>query len=184
MNGLEFNSEQDLLQLLSNYPNVDTATWIKGVSSLYSEVKNGECILEIEDGKLHRRVDVVAVKCFHTNNRGERFQLYEEKQVFKNGNARERGYKYVAEKLHAGENPEQGALRGLAEELQISGPDIHVTPLVAENTFKKMESATYKGISSSYNTYVFSCEISDAHYKDSYVEDQEDKQTFFSWIKI
>lgn len=180
----ELNSEEDLNVLLKEFPNIDTSTWDKPVSALYSEIENGECVLGIEDGKLHRRVDVVSVKCFHTNEDGQRFQICEEKQVFNNGVVRERGNKYVAEKLKVGETPEQCAIRGLAEELQIEGPDVQVIPLIDENTCKKRESTSYKGIQCSYNAYIFSCEIFKTHYKDSYVEKQSDKETFFTWIKI
>lgn len=188
INSLDFNPvslkcEEDLSNLLSSFQ-INTDNWIKSVSALYKEVKNGECILGIEGGKLHCHVNGVVIKCFHTNCLGERFQLFEEKQVFKNEQTRMRGHKFVAEKLKSGESPEQGALRGLAEELQISGPDVNVVPLFEENKSETIESPDYRGIQTSYNTYVFSFEVSDSHYKNFYIEDQEDKQTFFSWIKI
>ncbi len=188
MNRLEFSpvnicSVEDLDKLLLSFQ-INPNNWIKSVPALYNEVKNGDCILVIEDGKLHSRVNGVVIKCFYTNTQRERYQLFEEKQVFKNGQTRERGHKFVAEKLQSGESPEQGALRGLSEELQISGPDVHVIPLFEENKCDSIESPDYRGIQTSYNTYVFSCEISDSHYKNFYVEDQEDKQTFFSWVKI
>jgi hypothetical protein len=177
------DDEEGLRKLLSHF-HINSDTWIKSISALLKEIKNGECILGIEDGKLHCRVNGVVVKCFYTNDQQERFQLFEEKQVFKNGQIRKRGHRFVAEKLKSNESPEQGALRGLAEELQISGPDVHVVPLFEENRCDTRESLDYIGIQTTYNSYVFSCEISDSHYKDCYVEDQEDKQTFFSWIKI
>lgn len=181
---LTINNEEELILLLNKFPNIKANEWIKTPSALYSEIKNNECVLGLEDGKLHRRVDVAAVKCFHTNQNGERFQIIEEKQVFKNGMMRERGNKYIAEKVQAGESPEQAAIRGLAEELQISGPNVHVIALPEENKFEKRESPTYKGIQCSYNTYAFSCEISDVYYKNCYIEEQKDKSTFFSWVKI
>ncbi len=188
MNNLSFKecnltSVEDLNKLLSGFSEIHTESWTKSVPSLYSEIKNGECIFGLEDGSLLRRVDVVCIKCFHTNYNGEKFQLIEEKQIFKNGNIRERGYKFVSEKLKLGELPEEGALRGLAEELQISGSDVQVTPMSEENKFEKKESLTYKGLACSYNTYYYSCEIFNAHYKESYVENQDDKQTIFTWIK-
>lgn len=180
---VDLESEDDLLNLLSHFQ-IIPENWIKSVSALYNEIVNGECTLSIREGKLHCQVNGVVIKCYHTNNQGERFQLFEEKQVFKNGQIRERGHKFVAEKLRSGESPEQGALRGLAEELQISGPKVHIIPLFEENKVDTRESPDYKGIQTTYNSYVFSCEISDLHYKNYYIEDQEDKQTFFSWVKI
>ncbi len=178
------NCEEDLCLLLSRFPDIKPNEWIKSVSALYGEIKNGECILGIEDEKLHRRVDVVSIKCFHTDDQGERFQLIEESQIFKNGIVRPRGHKYVAEKLQPNELPEECAKRGLAEELQIAGPEVHVVPLTEENTFEKKESPSYKGIQCSYNKYFFSCEIPKSLYKSSYTEVQEDKSTLFTWIKI
>lgn len=181
---VEINSKEDLGHLLGKFPDIKPNEWIKSVSALYGEIKNGECVLGIEDEKLHRRVDVVAIKCFHTNEEGQRFQIFEEKQLFKNGMERQRGNKYVAEKLQPNETPEACAIRGLAEELQIAGPNVCVVPLVEENKTEKRESPTYKGIHCSYNTHVFSCEVPKLLYKDSYIEEQEDKSTFFSWVKI
>ncbi|MBX9703312.1 MAG: NUDIX domain-containing protein [Silvanigrellaceae bacterium] len=181
---LSINNEEDLNLVLSKFPDIKSNEWIKSVSTLYGEIKNGECILGIEDEKLHRRVDVVSIKCFYTNEEGQRFQIFEEKQVFKNGMERRRGHMYVAEKLQPNETLEECAKRGLAEELQIAGPDVHVMPLAEENTFEKRESPTYKGIQCSYNTHFFSYEVPKLFYKESYVEEQDDKSTFFSWIKI
>ncbi len=181
---LKINNEEDLSFILSEFPNIKPNEWVKSVSTLYREIENGECILGIQEEKLHRRVDVVSIKCFYTNEESQRFQIFEEKQVFKNGTERQRGFKFVAEKLQLNETPEDGAKRGLAEELQIAGPDVHVVVLVEENTCEKKESSTYKGIQCSYNKYCFSCEIPALFYKDLYIEKQEDKSTFFTWIKI
>lgn len=183
MNNLKFNSVKDLDDLLHRFQ-INPKSWIKNVLDLYNEIKNGDCILEIEEGKLYSRVNGVVIKCFYTNHEGERYQLFEEKQVFKNGEVRERRHRFVAEKLQFDESPEQGALRGLAEELQISGTDIHLVPLFEENRCDTRDSPDYKGIQTSYNTHVFSCEIPKAHYKEQYIEDQEGKKTFFSWIKM
>lgn len=187
-NVLEFkqvfvDDEEGLRKLLWHFQ-IYTENWIKSVSSLFKEIKNGECILGIVDGKLHSRVNGVVIKCFYTNDQQEKFQLFEEKQVFNNGQTRERGHRFVAEKLKFDESPEQGALRGLAEELQISGPEVYVIPLLEENKSDTIDSPDYRGIQTTYSSYVFSCEIPDSHYKNFYVEDQEDKQTFFSWVRI
>ncbi|MBA3237967.1 MAG: NUDIX domain-containing protein [Parachlamydiaceae bacterium] len=181
---LTINNEEELKIWLNKFPNIKANEWIKSPLALYNEIKNSECVFGLEEGKLYRRLDVVSVKCFHTNPNGQRFQIFEEKQVFKNGMIRERGNKYIAEKIQAGESPEQAAIRGLAEELHISGPNVQVVALSEENKFEKRESPTYKGIQCSYNTYSFSCEISDVDYKSSYVEEQDDKSTVFSWVKI
>jgi hypothetical protein len=180
---LSIKSEEELCIWLNKFPDIKPNEWIKTVSDLYKEIETGECILGIEDKKLHRRIDVVSIKCFHTNEEGQRFQIFEEKQVFKNGRERQRGFNYIAEKLQSNETPEECAKRGLAEELQIAGPDVHLVPLTEENKFEKRETS-YTGIQGSYNKYFFSCEIPKLFFKDSYIEEQEDKSTYFSWIKI
>lgn len=179
----DLKSTEELNELLLHFQ-IKTDEWVKSVSDLFNEVKQGDCRLSIENGMLHRYVEGVAIKCFYTNSQGERFQLFEEKQIFKNGQVRERRHLFVAEKLQFNETPEEGALRGLAEELQISGPEIHVISLPRENKCDTIDCPTYKGIPSTYNTSVFYCEIPDSHYRNCYIEEQEDKQTFFSWIKI
>jgi len=182
-NMTDIKTAQELHELLLHFQ-IKTDKWIKSVSDLFNEIKNGDCLLNIEKGMLHRHVEGVVVKCFYTNSQGERFQLFEEKQIFKNGRVRKRGHLFLAEKLQFNEPSEQGALRGLAEELQISGPDIHVIPLPKENKCDTIDCPTYKGIQSTYNTFVFYCEIPDSHYRSYYIEEQDDKQTYFSWIKI
>nr|MBA3602612.1 hypothetical protein [Parachlamydiaceae bacterium] len=156
-NMTDLKSAEDLIELLS-YFQIKPDNWIKSVSDLFNEIKKGDCRLSIENSRLHRHVEGVAINCFYTNSQGERFQLFEEKQVFKNGKVRERGHPFVAEKLQFNESPEHGALRGLAEELQISGPDVHVISLPKENKCDTIDCPTYKGIQSTYNTAVFYCE--------------------------
>ncbi|MBA2369363.1 MAG: NUDIX hydrolase [Candidatus Protochlamydia sp.] len=180
---LNINSLDGLKELLNNYK-VCPTNWIKSVNALYNEVTKGDCTLSIKNERLHSHVNGVVIKCFYTNDQGEKYQLFEEKQVFKNGQTRERGHKFIAEKIQSNESPEQAALRGLAEELKIFGPKVSLTPLFEENKCDTVDSPDYKGIQTTYCTNVFLCEISPTHYKDFYVEDQEDKQTFFSWVKI
>lgn len=181
---LHFNSQSELNNLLYQHQ-IDPTKWIKTPQNLFKEVQERDCILGLEDGQLHRKVQVAHIKCFYTNNHGEKLQLKEDRQVFKNGNVRERGFQFVAEKIQFGEPPKDAALRGLSEELQIFGPDIDVVPLEEENIFERRASSnTYVGIASSYQVYVFKCDIPHNHYRDSYVEVQEEKQTFFSWMKI
>lgn len=179
----DIKTPEDLNGLLATL-GIKTDGWVGRVTDLYNEVTRGDCRLTIENGVLHRHVNGVVIKCFYTNREGERFQLREERQVFRNGQVRERGHLFVAEKLQFNESPEHGALRGLLEELQISGPDIKVTSHPEENKCDTIDSPTYPGIQSTYNTFVFYCEIPESHYRSSYVEVQEDKQTFFSWVKI
>ena len=93
---------------------------------------------------------------------------------------RKRGNKFVAEKMKAEETPDQAALRGLEEELQISG-----VPVVSSHVgHAQKESPTYLGIQSNYNTYYYNCEIPHEKYLPSYVERQVDKRTYFTWEAV
>lgn len=179
---LPISSEDELFSVLANFPDLKTESWVKNISQLYQEIQQGECVLGMEGERLHRRVDVVAIRCFYTDEAGQRFQIFEEKQEFKNGQVRERGYTHVSEKLFFGEVPENGARRGLAEELNISGPEVHLE--LIKNKCRREESNTYKGLSCTFNMHVFSCEIPPSLYQPNYVEEESDKSTFFSWVKI
>lgn len=182
---LNIGSVAELNKVLSNFPEIDANKWVKSPELLYKEIKENDCRLSIEKGELLRRVDVIRVKCFYTNPEGERFQLVEEKQVFKNGKVRNRGFNFVGEKLKEGEDPKLGALRGLAEELKIAGPNVQVKSLEEENTSVTLESPTYLGIKSNYRTYNFAYEVPEEEFKPSYVEiDEGSKDTYFSWVKI
>lgn len=180
---LDIRSQDDLNQVLKDH-NIDTGKWVKSPQSLYKEIKAGECQLGVANGQLVRSVNVVAVRCFFENDEGQKFQLQEEKQVFNNGNVRNRGFKHIAEKLQADEKPQEAALRGLAEELQVQGPDVSVVPLEEANSFVTTESPTYSGILSSYNTYVFLSKIAPQHYQETYIEEGEDKKTYFNWVQV
>jgi len=176
------SSLEELIKLLDSH-GIGQSEWIKPPKALFEEIQLGECFLEIKDGKLQRTVAVVTVECFYTNDIGEKFQLVETKQVFKSGTIRERGFKYIAEKMQAGEEPIQAALRGLKEELDVSTSTLQVNSKGDSNQYLA-SSKTYIGLPSTYNKYHFEHNISKENYKENYVEHQEDKDTFFSWIKI
>lgn len=44
---LNFNSVEDLKQLISFRQDIDTNTWKKPPEDLFNEIKNGDCILEL-----------------------------------------------------------------------------------------------------------------------------------------
>src|SRR5688572_18417650 len=96
----------------------------KTVQDLFEECKNGECVLELREGKLHRKVSVVSVHCFHTKTDSSRWCLIEEKQISVKKEIKSRGYEFVSEKMMPKETPHQAAVRALAEELQLSDPEL------------------------------------------------------------
>lgn len=179
LNQYTIQDEDQLIAALSQYK-IDTSTWGKPVSNLYKEIKEGECALDLEKDGLNRRVSVVTVKCFHTNAAGERFQLIEREQVFKDGRVRNRNLQHLAEKAFPNESIGATALRALKEELGITGLMVRL----GDNKVEVNESSSYKGVKSTYELNSFSCEIPLEKYKEEYVEKQKDKDTYFSWMKI
>ncbi len=178
---LNFSSVEDLKKILSLHQ-VDPSRW-KGikVETLFNDLQNGECVLELKDSKLYRKIFIVSVYCFFTNRKGERFRLKEEKQILPNGEERMRGYDFVSETLKRGETPLQTAERALAEELQISDPILifQRAPELDEDKIK--ESPTYVGIMSHYIVYYFKTEIPSRHFKPDLrpINDSSDARLFW-----
>lgn len=170
---LDLANQSDLENLLQKH-NIDTSCWIKPVSELWKEIQNGESILVEKNGTLKRRVHVANVVC-----RFRDLQLYEEKQVFKNGTTLRRGFKCVSEKIMGDENPQDAAKRGLQEELGIPVGEVEV--LCCGIAQSNMCSETYTGLKSQCMRYEFECEIPEKWFKDEYVEVQESKSTYFKW---
>lgn len=164
--------------------NISTDQWVKTTKALYKEIEEEDCFLEINDNQIIRRVEVIRVKCFYKDEQGECFQLKEDRQVFTDGKSRERNFDFVAEKMKACENPEQGAFRALEEELQIPRSRIKVTSLPDENECVTMDSPSYKGLTSIYKTHYFSTQIPEDQYKPTYSEFEGGKTTYFSWKHI
>lgn len=180
---LSFNSPSELETFLKD-KGVALDKWQKTSNDLCNEIKNQDCSLGFEDGNLIRRVDVVRVKCFYHDEKNDTYQLVEDKQVFKNGLERVRkDFDFIAEKKQPMETPEAAARRGIAEELGIRDENIELVP---ENNFtKKLSSPSYAGINSVYNTYVYKIVVPKEHFKpEGYIENQEDKSSYFSWHKI
>lgn len=181
---LNYSSLEDLKAGLAQHQ-IDPAHWNGAkVETLFDDLKKGECVLEVKEGKLHRRVNVVSVRCFHTNQNQERLKLVEEKQVFEDGKVRHRGYEFVSETMKPNETPHHAAVRALEEELQISDPELQfqATPEYDEN--KTKDSTTYVGIPTHYIVYHFKTEIPARLFRETYVEDENGTQTHFKWVKV
>lgn len=183
-----FNTTQDLEKYLLKYPAINRSQWTKTLDSLFEELREGECYLAEEKGKLYRKVDVVCVKCFYTKEGGEKLRLFEEKQVFKREDRQDervrKNFHFVAEKMKPDETPKQAAIRILAEALNISGPHVRVGAVFKDAKTQTRDSPFYCGIENVYRTYVFTHTISSQDYRERYKEKQGDKRTYFSWMKI
>lgn len=177
---LKIESEADLEKVLNEHK-IDLTKWTKKVSDLYNEIKGGECTLELHGKELVRTVNVVSVRCFAEVD-GHRLQLIEKKQVYNTGKVVERKLGYLVEKIKPGEKPSDAAIRGIAEELKISGKDVKVK--AQETKITEAKSKAYAGLQGIYNAHYFSFEMNKDQYKETYEEKQTDKTSYFEWIRI
>jgi hypothetical protein len=165
--------------LISGGVPVDVWNAFKGIGDLWEEVRSGETILVQRGKEVVRQVSVARIFVYYTDDNGQRYQLVETKQVRKDGNVRERGFDYVAEKFKASENPQQAALRGVGEELGISIS----TGLSSRGiSTEERKSPSYPGLKSEYKFHLFELTLDPSQFKEEgYVEDDEKKKTYFEW---
>lgn len=112
------DSEEELRQLLTSR-GVNTAAWGQGnaktVTSLFAEVEDQETTLLLRpDGTLVRALNVMQVAVRDPRHRDR--VLVEASQVLPDGRERRREV-LLAEKMMAGEQWQDAAMRGIAEEL-------------------------------------------------------------------
>ncbi len=182
----EESTSEIVLSLLKKY-NISLDKWGQGsaktVDHLDREVEGGESVLEERDGKLVRVVRVSWLNVFYVDRNGDRYKLIEKKQVFRDGRERVRSTEYsIAEKISKDEEAKNAARRCLREELGIANP----RGINYSNTLKHIEeSHSYPGVLSEYQDYIFDYIVSEGDYRpEGYVERQEDKDTYFEWVKI
>lgn len=170
------------LEKLLNDNGIETAKWglgkSKSIFALYREILEGETKLSFIDGVLTRELHVVGivVTC------GD-YLLKEEKQVFTDGRARYRELtSSCTEKMIEGETPKEAAVRCLKEEI---GIDVHETELTAKVSHTTEDiSSSYPGLKSIYYRNPFSYEMKPELFKEEgYQEFQDDKTTYFIWVK-
>jgi NUDIX domain len=128
----------------------------KSVADLQAELDSGETQLQSIDGKLVRSVKVVRVTV--RVEIGDRsFILVEDKQIFFTGAVRERGAKYIAEKVKKDEPPAIAALRGLQEEigLKFEGEIVAIGEEIQQES-----SPSYPGLSSQYQIFNYQIMLS------------------------
>lgn len=182
----DFNNIENLSDKLKKY-HIPIEKWGTGESKtikhLFNELQGGECRLAKEEGRLTRFIDFTSVKVFYKHGKSTYF-LVEDRQEFKDGRVRKRSTgTSVAEKMKIGEDPLKAAIRGIEEELniRISRDQIQIDkPLFSSDK----ESGSYPGLRTKYNKYSFVCYLNSSQFKQEYVEIQEDKSTFFKWIRI
>lgn len=185
------NKEQftaDALQKQLANAGINTSSWgtgqAKTLAHLQNEIENGEAILITgEIGELLRKVVVVAADIYYQLSDGQIYRLKEDRQVFKDGRERRRGFGHaVSEKIKTDEDPRTAMIRGIKEELGISG-EIFLTETGTEE--QVIASPSYPGLKSHYIHHKFEATLTEEQFKpDGYKEVQADKTTFFVWEEV
>ena len=178
-------SEKELSDKLTEFE-VPIDTWGQGqaktVKHLFDELQHEECHIEDRGGFLVRYLEFVGVRIFYKKGE-EVLYLKEDRQEFNDGRTRKREMpSSVSEKMKFGENPQLSAIRGIKEEL-----GIYVKP---EQLIKQRDlnyrggSLSYPGLTSKYKGHQFTCYLTEQQFNpEGYIEKQEDKSTFFTWVK-
>jgi len=176
------------LQLQLEKAGIDLPQWGKGaaktVAHLQQEIKAGETILSADErGKLLRTVTVVGANIFYHSPDGKTFRLREERQVFADGRERRRNLGHsVSEKMKPDENPRDAMLRGIREELGITG-EIELTEAGTDEQL--LLSPSYPGLQSRYIRHDFDVVLNDEQFRpEGYIEEQLDKRTCFVWEEM
>lgn len=179
---------QKLLQRLDEHK-VPHKDWGQGetktLDDLLTEIRTGECILvDYFDGRFLRFASVVMVTIYFKQD-GKTLKLVEDRQVFKNGQVRRRSIgTSLSEKVSPNESLEQAMIRGFKEELGITE---HLHLVQKETTLDKLvTSVSYPGLHCMYSFTTFEDILLPPHLfkADGYVEEQQDKKTFFLWKEV
>ena len=178
-------SEKELSDKLTEFE-VPIDTWGQGqaktVKHLFDELQHEECHIEDRGGFLVRYLEFVGVRIFYKKGE-EILYLKEDRQEFNDGRTRKREMpSSVSEKMKFGENPQLSDIRGIKEDL-----GIYVKP---EQLIKQRDlnyrggSLSYPGLTSKYKGHQFTCYLTEQQFNpEGYIEKQEDKSTFFTWVK-
>lgn len=177
-------SEKELSDKLIEFE-VPIDSWGQGqaktVRHLFNELQHEECHIEDGGGFLVRYLEFVGVRIFY--KKGDQIlYLKEDRQEFNDGRTRRREMpSSVSEKMKFGENPQLAAVRGIKEELGII---VKPEQLVKQRDLNyRGDSLSYPGLTSKYKGHQFTCYLTEDQFNlQGYIEKQEDKSTFFTWV--
>lgn len=187
----DFNSNQidsvsELHTKLKEY-SIPVDNWgtgyAKTIQHLLKELQNEECAIFDEGGYLVRYIEFVGIRVLYKDKNNTTWVLIEDRQEFKDGRVRRRNMpSSVSEKMKFGEDPLISAIRGIEEEL---GFRIEAHQLRKHKPlYYNGGSQSYPGLRSKYKGHQFTCYLTDSQFSEGgYVEKQEDKSTFFKWVK-
>lgn len=178
----------DSLNKLKNFlrtEGIDISRWGKGeaktIEQFFREIEKGESVLKTgEDGELIRELVICGADVFYTLPGGRKLRLKEQKQVFYDGRVRYRDYGHaVSEKISPNEDPKEGILRGIREELGIGG-EMPVKEVKKDEKFQLSNS--YPGLMSHYIRFIYDVELEEDQFNpEGYVEHGSTCITYFIW---
>jgi hypothetical protein len=162
---------------------IDMSSWGKGENKsskeLMLELRDGDCEIIMRNGTPVRQVRVVTVQVISPNRRQH---LVETLQKFHDGRMRARMLEGVSEKLKTHEEPLDGAVRAIEEELGIRIFSVDLDRAEEYEEFKfRPHSTSYPGLPAEYTLYNYVWFMPDQHYKPGYIEDDGVKETYFCW---
>jgi hypothetical protein len=169
---------------------VDWSTWGQGASReiehLFQELEEDASeLLPTPDGQLIRRNKGVrlTIYCFVD---GQRYRLYEDKQVFADGRERQRDQSFsLGEKCRRHENIFATAFRAIKEELDIWNDEGIILYNHTQTTTPLHDSQSYPGLQSQFIVDSFDVQMPPRLFKpEGYVEKQREKTSYFIWKKV
>jgi len=163
--------------------------WGKGetktLNHLVKEISRGVAVMCFDEEReiWVRKLRHVEVEVFYESSEGITYFLKEDRQVFKDGRVRKRGFSWVAEKVEGNEDCLSGAKRGLKEELGLLSPFASGPEHIGNKMFEQ-NSKSYPGLVTEYSIGCFEVYLKPEQFKpEGYVEEQEKLTTFFVWEK-
>lgn len=180
--------------------NIDYEKWghfeaSKPVKRLIESIEDGEIEWDYENASDLLHVHTAIVHVLYEKD-GQRFELRERHQQFKNGHLNYRRDPYftgsISKKIKRRKETAMGAaVRGLAEELGPSEKGFTDSRNYRFHSTKPREeeapprpSRSYPGLRAMYHRKIFVCQIPEALYHEEYVLREADKETVFYWLPI
>lgn len=166
--------------------NVDFKKWGVGESKtldhLLSEINSGESELQVDAGRIIRKVRGAAINVYYKNKDKVLLKLIEDRQIFNDGRERRRNIDTsIGEKMHPDEVPLETAVRAMNEELDIT--DVILSP-IGVNKRNLTLSNSFPGLWTKNTIYLFETFLNDNQFKyEGYIEKQNDKTSYFIWKK-
>lgn len=164
--------------------------WGKGeakeLEDLIGEVVEGTINLSFDNEKQKwiRVVKPVEVHVFYEFPEGDVYFLREDRQVFKDGRERRRNHFWIGEKMEKEEIPFEASVRAIKEELGLTPPFASGPRHFGDKRIRR-ESKSFPGLISRHSVSCFEvCLTQEQFNPEGYVEEQEDKTTFFVWEEM